>query len=59
MGHIWPLQIAEKISDVTYGKLVNLLNTEDLRPFLYSTLVTELVNVLQIVFTFWGDISYF
>lgn len=59
MGHIWPLQIAEKISDVTYGKLVNLLNTEDLRPFLYSTLVTELVNVLQIVFTFLGDILYF
>lgn len=59
MGHIWLLQIAEKISDVTYGKLVNLLNTEDLRPFLYSTLVTELVNVLQIVFTFWGDILYF
>lgn len=59
MGHIWLLQIAEKISDVTYGKLVNLLNTEDLRPFLYSTLVTELVNVLQIVFTFLGDILYF
>lgn len=33
MAHLWLLQMDEKISDVTYGKLVNLLNTKDFRTF--------------------------